>query len=100
MVMDRVVIGMEPHKQSVTIEARDNPARCCARPGPAGGHGRRRRMLTVAHQWPERVWVVEGANGVGRPIAQRLLADGEQVLDVPAGPGRHPGRLFHPAQPT
>jgi hypothetical protein len=25
-----------------------------------------------------------GANGIGRPIAQRLLADGEQVLDVPA----------------
>jgi transposase len=30
------------------------------------------------------VWAVEGANGVGRPIAQRLLADGERVLDVPA----------------
>jgi transposase len=27
---------------------------------------------------------VEGANGIGRPLAQRLLADGERVLDVPA----------------
>ena len=33
---------------------------------------------------PERVWAVEGANGIGRPVAQRLLADGERVLDVPA----------------
>ena len=34
--------------------------------------------------WPDRVWAVEGANGVGRPLAQRLLAAGEQVVDVPA----------------
>jgi transposase len=27
---------------------------------------------------------VEGANGVGRPLAQRLLEAGEDVLDVPA----------------
>jgi transposase len=40
--------------------------------------------LKVARQGPERVWAVEGANGIGRPIAQRLLADGERVLDVPA----------------
>src|SRR5687767_2880549 len=34
--------------------------------------------------YPERVWAVEGSNGAGRPLAQRLLADGEVVLDVPA----------------
>jgi hypothetical protein len=27
---------------------------------------------------------VEGAHGVGRALAQRLVGDGEQVLDVPA----------------
>jgi hypothetical protein len=27
---------------------------------------------------------VEGAHGIGRALAQRLVADGEQVLDVPA----------------
>jgi hypothetical protein len=43
-----------------------------------------RQLLKVARQWPERVWAVEGANGIGRPIAQRLLAEGEHVLDVPA----------------
>ena len=32
----------------------------------------------------ERVWAVEGSNGAGRPLAQRLLADGEHVVDVPA----------------
>ena len=27
---------------------------------------------------------MEGSNGTGRPLAQRLLADGEHVVDVPA----------------
>ena len=43
-----------------------------------------RELLRLARQWPARVWAVEGANGIGRPVAQRLLADGERVLDVPA----------------
>ena len=30
------------------------------------------------------MWAVEGSNGAGRPLAQRLLADGEYVVDVPA----------------
>jgi hypothetical protein len=30
------------------------------------------------------VWAVEGCNGVGRYLAQRLVADGEPVVDVPA----------------
>src|SRR3954447_25949590 len=38
----------------------------------------------VHEQWPHHRWAIEGANGVGRPLAQRLLAQGETVLDVPA----------------
>ena len=34
--------------------------------------------------WPDRVWAVEGSNGAGRPLAQRLLEAGEHVVDVPA----------------
>jgi len=41
-------------------------------------------MLRYAKAWPERVWAVEGANGAGRPLGQRLLEAGEQVVDVPA----------------
>ena len=92
MVMGRVVIGMDPHKRSVTIEARDTREVLRATGTFGTDTGSHRGMLKVAHQWPDRVWAVEGANGVGRPIAQRLLADGERVLDVPAklaapGPG-------------
>ncbi|WP_432489696.1 IS110 family RNA-guided transposase, partial [Kineococcus sp. SYSU DK018] len=34
--------------------------------------------------WPQRIWAVEGAGGVGKHFAQRLVADVEAVLDVPA----------------
>ena len=40
-------------------------------------------MLRLARRWPERTWAVEGAAGVGVQLAQRLVADGETVLDVP-----------------
>lgn len=38
----------------------------------------------VREQWSHHVWAVEGAQGVVRPLAQRLLPQGETVLDVPA----------------
>ena len=41
-------------------------------------------MRKYAQAWPDRVWAVEGSNGAGRPLAQRLLAAGEHVVDVPA----------------
>ena len=43
-----------------------------------------RSMKTFARAFPERTWAVEGARGVGAGLAQRLVAEGEPVLDVPA----------------
>ncbi len=45
------------------------------------GYAAMRRHVAA---YPDRVWAVEGSNGAGRPLAQRLLADGEAVVDVPA----------------
>src|SRR6266536_2458254 len=75
--MDQVIIGVDPHKLPVTIEARDSREvlRATGRFGTdTQGY---RQLLRAARQWPQRVWAVEGANGIGRPLAQRLL-------DVPA----------------
>ncbi len=81
---EHVIIGVDPHKLSATIEVvdqheqllgsgrftTDRPAtpRCAsyAKPGRTGS-GRSKE-----------------ANGAGRPLAQRLLEDGEHVVDVPA----------------
>jgi hypothetical protein len=30
----------------------------------------------------ERRWAIEGATGIGRPLAQKLAASGEEVVDV------------------
>ena len=38
---------------------------------------------SAARRWPERTWAIEGCQGIGGHIASRLLADGEQVVDVP-----------------
>jgi transposase len=84
---ERVVIGMDPHKRSATIEVMS------AEETIAGG-GRFDTDETgfadmtgyvnrIQPDRDRRVWAVEGCNGIGHHIAVRLLAAGEQVLDVP-----------------
>ncbi len=81
--MNRVVIGMDPHKRSVTIEvmAADETVLGGDRFG-TGAHGYQ-AMLAFVKQWGQRVWAIEGCQGIGRHVANRLLADGEEVVDVP-----------------
>jgi transposase len=80
----RVVIGMDPHKRSATIEAIDARERVLAQGRYGTDTGGYQTMLAAGRQFPDRVWAVEGCAGIGRHIAQRLVADGETVLDVPA----------------
>ena len=83
--MARVIVGMDPHKKSVTIEAIDQQGKKVATGRFGTGTGDYKAMLRhVRQQWPDHRWAIEGAHGVGRPLAQRLLADRETVVDVPA----------------
>jgi len=83
--MSTVMIGVDPHKASVSIEAREAGTERLMGTGRFGTdtHGHR-DLKAAAKQWPDRVWAVEGTAGTGRPVAPRLVADGETVLDVPA----------------
>jgi transposase len=82
--MEHVVIGVDPHKLSVTIEVVNDRERFLGS-GRFGTDGAGyAAMLRYVKAWPNRTWAVEGANGVGRPLAQRLLEAGEHVVDVPA----------------
>ena len=112
--MEKLVIGVDPHKLSATIEVVDHHERVLAS-GRFGtdkaGYAAMRRHVAG---WPERVWAVEGSNGAGRSLAQRLLADGEQVVDVraklsararranspPARPGWKPSAAWRDGSPT
>jgi transposase len=40
-------------------------------------------MLACVRRWPARTWAIEGCQGIGRHLAARLVAGGEQVVDVP-----------------
>src|SRR6476619_5756330 len=79
----RVVIGMDPHKRSVTIEVMTKDESIVGTGRFAtdrDGHAAMRRYVQA---WPDRVWAIEGCQGIGRHVAHRLLADGEQVVDIP-----------------
>ena len=80
---DRVVIGMDPHKRSATIEVMTGEEVVVG----GGRFGTDRdgyaAMVRYAKRWQQRVWAIEGCQGIGRHIAVRLLRYGEQVVDVP-----------------
>jgi transposase len=80
----KVFIGVDPHKLSATIEVVDDQETVVAAGRFATDKAGYAAMRKQVAAWPERVWAVEGSNGAGRPLAQRLLADGEHVVDVPA----------------
>ena len=82
--MARVFIGVDPHKLSATIEVVDDRETVLARGRFGTDKAGYTAMRTYARTWPQRTWAVEGSNGAGRSLAQRLLADGERVVDVPA----------------
>lgn len=83
-LMVAVVIGVDPAKRSHTIEVIDGRERVLAAEWFENTNAGYRAMRALARRWPARVWAVEGATGVGRHLAQRLLSDGEKVLDIPS----------------
>jgi transposase len=79
-----VMIGVNPHKASHTAAALDEHGRLLGHqrlPATLDGYQQLRRW---AGRWSQRCWAVEGAHSIGRALAQRLVGDGEQVLEVPA----------------
>ncbi len=82
--MEQVIIGVDPHKLSATIEVVDDREQLLGQGRFTTDRAGYSAMRKYAASWRERVWAVEGSNGAGRPLAQRLLEDGEHVVDVPA----------------
>jgi len=77
-----VMIGIDPHKGShtaVAVGAAEQPlGKLRIRACPAQAE----QLVAWAAAWPERIWAVEGAPGLGRLLGQQLVAAGERVLDV------------------
>lgn len=80
-----MVIGVDPHKRQHTAAALERlTQRQCDSLAIEANLAGYRRLLAWAKQWPQRTWAVENARGLGRHLAQWLLARGETVVDVPA----------------
>ena len=80
-----MIIGVDPHKSShpatAVDEATNTQVASLRVDATLAGY---RELLRWAKQLPERRWAVEGARGLGRHLAQWLVARGEVVVDVPS----------------
>jgi transposase len=81
--MSQVIIGMDPHKRSATIEIMTSEEIVVGGGRYGTDRAGYRAMLAAVKGWPQRTWAIEGCQGIGRHIATRLLAEGEKVVDVP-----------------
>jgi transposase len=82
--MRRVLIGVDPHKASVTVAVVDEAVgELIERASFPQNRTGVRALERWAKRFPERRWAVENAGGLGRYLAQRLAAAGESVVDVP-----------------
>lgn len=81
--MTAVVIGVDPAKRSHAMVVLDDREQQLAVLQVANDTAGYRAMLALAKRWKVRTWAIEGAGGVGVHLAQRLVADGESVVDVP-----------------
>jgi transposase len=79
-----ITIGIDPHKSSHTAVALDETGALLGELRVPADSSTLARLGTWAASWPQRVWAIEGASGLGRLLAQQLVASGETVVDVPA----------------
>jgi transposase len=79
-----IIIGIDPHKSSHTAVALNAAGEVLGELRVAAGKQQVDQLQTFANRWPQRRWAVEGANGLGRLLAQQLVGAGEAVTDVPA----------------
>ncbi|MGH3523187.1 MAG: IS110 family transposase [Mycobacterium sp.] len=79
-----VVIAVDPHKASwtaVVVTAGLAPVGTIRAEVNRAGY---RQLRRLAAGWPDARWAIEGAAGLGAPLAGRLREDGIAVIDVPA----------------
>src|SRR3954467_4815313 len=81
--VSRVVIGMDPHKRSATIEVMAADETILGGGRFATDEAGFEAMVSYADRFPDRVWAVEGCAGIGHHLARRLIALGQDVVDVP-----------------
>ena len=80
----KVTIGIDPHKASHTAVVIDNTERVLDELRVRACPKQAEQLRCWAAPFPDRVWAIESARGLGYLLAQQLVAAGETVVDVPA----------------
>ena len=78
-----VVIGVDPHKRSHTAVALDEHDEVLDELRVIAERRQVDRLLAWAGRWPDRLWAIENANGLGWLLSRQLVEAGEEVRDVP-----------------
>ena len=78
------MIAVDPRKRSWTAVAVDASLRQHRSIRVEANREGYRELRRFARAWTHTRWAIEGAGGLGAPLATRLLADGLAVADVPA----------------
>ena len=68
----QVIIGVDPHKRSATIEVVDEHGQIMAQGRYGTDNAGYAEMLQAVRRFPDRVWAVEGCNGIGKHLAHRV----------------------------
>lgn len=79
-----VIIGIDPHKSSFTAVAVDRSGATVGSRRFVVNAGTATALVKWCQRWRERQYAIEGAKGLGRGMAQILVARGEDVVDVPS----------------
>src|SRR5436305_727851 len=87
--MTTVVIGVDPAKRSHAVEVIDERERTLAAAQFVNDNDGYRQMRALGRRWPQRVWAVEGAGGVGRQLAldSKLQAINKRIAEAVAATG-------------
>lgn len=78
-----ITIGIDPHKRTYTAVAVDERRRKVGELELAASPTMTRTLTEWASAWPTRTWAIEGSDGLGRLLAQQLVANKQTVVDVP-----------------
>lgn len=79
-----VVIAVDPHKASWTAVVVTPDLAAAGTIRVEVNRAGYRQLRRFAAAWPDARWAMEGAVGLGAPLAERLRADQIAVIDVPA----------------
>lgn len=83
-MVEQVIIAVDPAKRLHAVNVVNARSEVEARRTFANSSDGFRELLRFGRRWRHREWAVEGCRGTGKNLAQRLVAQGEAVIDVPS----------------